>query len=65
MSVLHAVFGIMTDITNYGRAESCSLTEISLIIDGREVTWDEFGRMLMSFEGWQLKLNLADKSEEL
>jgi hypothetical protein len=35
-----------------------------LIIDGREVTWDEFGRMLMSFEGWQFKLNLADKSEE-
>ena len=35
-----------------------------LIIDGREVTWDEFGRMLMGFEGWQFKLNLADKSEE-
>ena len=27
--------------------------------------WDEFGRMLMSFEGWQFKLNLADKSEEI
>ena len=36
-----------------------------LIIDGREVTWDEFGRMLMSFEGWQFKLNIADKSEEI
>ena len=36
-----------------------------LIIDGREVTWDEFGRMLMSFEGFQFKLNLADKSEEI
>jgi hypothetical protein len=36
-----------------------------LIIDGHEVTWDEFGRMLMSFEGWQFKLNLADKSEEI
>jgi len=36
-----------------------------LVIDGREVTWDEFGRMLMSFEGWQFKLNLEDKSEEL
>ena len=36
-----------------------------LLIDGREVTWDEFGRMLMSFEGWQFKLSLADKSEEL
>ena len=36
-----------------------------LIIDGREITWDEFGRMLMSFEGWQFKLMVADKSEEL
>lgn len=36
-----------------------------LIVDGREVTWDEMGRMLMSFEGWQFKLALADKSEEL
>lgn len=36
-----------------------------LVIDGREITWDEFGRMLMSFEGWQFKLNLGDKSEEL
>ena len=36
-----------------------------LIIDGREIGWDEFGRMLMSFEGWQFKLNIADKSEEL
>jgi hypothetical protein len=36
-----------------------------LVIDGREVGWDEFGRMLMSFEGWQFKLSIADKSEEL
>jgi hypothetical protein len=36
-----------------------------LIIDGREIGWDEFGRMLMSFEGWQFKLSIKDKSEEL
>jgi hypothetical protein len=36
-----------------------------LIIDGRVVPWDELGRMLMSFEGWQFKLTIADKSEEL
>jgi hypothetical protein len=36
-----------------------------LIIDGKEITWNEFGRMLMSFEGWQFKMELADKSEEL
>lgn len=36
-----------------------------LIIDGREITWNEFGRMLMSFEGWQFKLEIRDKREEL
>jgi hypothetical protein len=36
-----------------------------LVIDGREIHWDEFGRMLMSFEGSQFKLNIADKSDEL
>jgi hypothetical protein len=36
-----------------------------LIIDGKEITWREFGRILMSFEGWQFKMELADKREEL
>jgi hypothetical protein len=35
-----------------------------LVIDGREVTWEQFGRMLMTFEGWQFKLELLDRSEE-
>jgi hypothetical protein len=36
-----------------------------LVVDGREITWDEFGHMLMTFEGWQFKLEIRDKSEEL
>lgn len=36
-----------------------------LIIDGRKITWEELGRMLMSFEGWQFKLEMCDISEEL
>jgi hypothetical protein len=36
-----------------------------LVIDGREIDWEEFGQMLMTFEGWQFKLIIADKSEEL
>jgi len=36
-----------------------------LVIDGREIDWDQLGRMLMSDEGWQFKLTLADKSDEL
>ena len=35
-----------------------------LVIDGRDVSWDEFGRMLMTFEGWRFKLSIVDKSEE-
>lgn len=36
-----------------------------LVIDGREIDWRQFGRMLMTYEGWQFKLTIADKSEEL
>jgi hypothetical protein len=35
-----------------------------LNIDGHEVTWRDFGGMLMTFEGWQFKLEIRDKSEE-
>ena len=36
-----------------------------LAIDGREISWDEFGRMISSFEGFQFKLEIRDKSEEI
>lgn len=36
-----------------------------LIIDGREVTWEQFGQMLMSYEGWQFKLEIKDPSDEV
>jgi len=35
-----------------------------LVIDGKAVTWDKFGRILMSFEGWQFKIEIYDPSEE-
>jgi hypothetical protein len=35
-----------------------------LNIDGTEITWEQLGHMLMSFEGWQFKLEIGDKSEE-
>lgn len=44
----------------------CDLSAIErtplLVIDGREISWDEFGRMLMTFEGWQFKLEIVDRS---
>lgn len=36
-----------------------------LTIDGQEVTWDQFGRMLMTFEGWQFRMQIAGLSEEI
>ena len=36
-----------------------------LVIDGREISWEEFGRMLMTFEGWQFRMEIGDKSEEI
>ena len=36
-----------------------------LLIDGQEVSWEEFGRMLMSFEGWQFKLEIFDPSDDV
>jgi hypothetical protein len=36
-----------------------------VVIDGRDVPWAEFGRMVAAFEGWQFKLEFRDMSEEL
>jgi hypothetical protein len=33
------------------------------LVDGRS-RWDEVGRILMGYEGWQFKLEFRDKSEE-
>ena len=41
------------------------ITRLSLDVDGREISWDDFGRMLMTFEGWQLKMEIRDNSEYL
>ncbi len=35
-----------------------------IVVDGRELTWDEFGEMLMTFEGCPFKLDIRDPSEE-
>jgi hypothetical protein len=36
-----------------------------LVIDGREVSWEQFGEMLMTFEGFQFKLQIVDSSDDL
>lgn len=57
---------IVDDVVR-GRIESDTITGESgpvLIIDGKEITWEEFGQMLTTFEGWQFKLEIFDRSEE-
>ena len=36
-----------------------------VVIDGREISWDDFGRVVSAFEGWQFKLEFRDLSEEV
>ena len=36
-----------------------------VVIDGQPMTWDDFGRLLMSFEGWQFELEIRDLSEDV
>ena len=36
-----------------------------VVVDGQEISWDEFGRMVSTFEGWQFKLEMIDRSDEL
>ena len=35
-----------------------------LIVDGRSYTWEEMGHMLATFEGFEVKMEIHDKSEE-
>ena len=35
-----------------------------LVVDGKELSWDEVGRMLMTYEGFHFKLEIFERSEE-
>jgi hypothetical protein len=35
-----------------------------LVIDGKELSWHEFGRMLMTYEGLRLKLEIFESDKE-
>jgi hypothetical protein len=58
----------ITDMMVRGRFE-CDLSRDaympSVVIDGQEISWEKFGRMISSYEGWQFKLEILDRSDEL
>ena len=35
-----------------------------VVVDGNEIEWDDFGRMLLTYEGWHFKMEIHDQSEE-
>jgi hypothetical protein len=37
----------------------------SVVVDGQEISWEKFGRMISSYEGWQFKLEILDRSDEV
>jgi hypothetical protein len=58
----------IVDSTVRGRIDwdetSDSLSPL-IVVDGREISWKAFGRMLTTFEGSQFKLELLDPSAEV
>ncbi|MCZ7561910.1 MAG: hypothetical protein M5U30_19215 [Burkholderiaceae bacterium] len=36
-----------------------------VVIDGRNISWDEFGRMVATYTGFQFKLELRDLSDDI
>jgi hypothetical protein len=35
-----------------------------LVVDGKELSWEEFGRMLMTYEGFNFKLEIFERFDE-
>ena len=36
-----------------------------VVVDGREISWAELGRMVAAFEGWQFRLEFRDLSDDI
>ena len=52
--------GVIRGRIEYGFGEDSPI----IIIDGKYFSWDEFGRMITSYEGWQFRLKIVDKTDE-
>ena len=36
-----------------------------VVVDGQEISWEDLGKMMMCFEGWQFKLKIIDPSDDV
>jgi len=52
--------GVIRGRIEYGFGEDSPI----IIIDGKSFTWDEFGWMITSYEGWQFRLKIVDPNDE-
>ncbi len=42
-----------------------SITTPLIVVDGKKIPWKDFGRMLMTFEGFNFKLQIYDPNDEM
>ncbi len=60
---------IINGFTVAGRVEASSSSESSetptLVIDGKSYSWEELGRLITKFEGFQFKLDFIDMTDDL
>ena len=59
--------GMLDDMVARGRLECDGESDGQLplmVIDGKPVTWHQFGRILSSYEGWQFKLEIMERTDE-
>ena len=55
---------IVGRVESDGDAETWGPRVPMVVIDGRSISWMEFGRMWTSYEGWHFRLVMIDKTEE-
>jgi len=48
-----------------GDADPVSRRPYHVVVDGREMSWEEFGKTLEPFEGWRFRLVIEDSIDEV
>jgi hypothetical protein len=56
--------GVVRGRIEYDRQADDPATSPEVVIDGRAFGWQEFGALLMTYEGWNFRLEILGASEE-
>ena len=68
MSEYHTPLGTVHSLEEHGNIDirySTEKGEVCFVIDGRQVSLEELGRMLETYEGFTLQYQIRDKSEDV